>query len=226
MKEMLIPLLMDNHFEAMIHSLPNNTLEIYEIAVKAESEPFTPIYIWNGFNIKEKDLISIVKSHRDIEISTIKMSFENKFAAMAWIYKNLIEKNNLTAERKKYLIGKRYELEKASHGASDRFRGNRYKKNIKSDVGLSGHKTRNLIAKSTGTTESYVRHAYSYSRGLDAAESVYPGITEDILFKKIKIPACKISEIYKVPIQQRKDFLDDLLAKTQNQKMCLKRCDK
>jgi len=46
------------------------------------------------------------------------------------------------------------------------------------------------------------------------------------LFKKIKIPACKISEIYKVPIQQRKDFLDDLLAKTQNQKMCLKRCDK
>ena len=58
MKEMLIPLLMDHNFEAMIHSLPNNILEIYEITVKSENEPFTPIYIWNGFNIKEQDLIN------------------------------------------------------------------------------------------------------------------------------------------------------------------------
>lgn len=225
MNEMLIPLIMDHHFEAMIHSLPNNILELYEITVKSESEPFTPIYIWNGFTIKEKDLINIIKANKDIEIVTKKISFENKFAAMAWIYKNLIENNNLTAERKKYLIGKRYELEKAAHGASERFRGNQYKK-IVTEEKFDKHKTRSKIAMTTGTSEGYVKHAYDYSRGLDAAEEIYPGITEDVLLKIIKIPAYQISEAYKVPIQYRKSFIDDLIAKNRNQKRCLKRCSK
>lgn len=225
MKEMLIPMLMDHNFEAMIQLLPDNTLEIYEVTVESENDPFTPLYIWNGFHIKEKDLINIVKAHRDVEIFTIKMSFDNKFAAMAWIYKNLIEKNNLTAERKKYLIGKRYEAEKAAYGASDGFRGNKYKKIITAD-NANKHKTRSEIARTTGTSEGYVKHAYSYSRGIDAAEHIYPGITEEILLKIKKIPACQISEVYKVPIQYRKDFLDDLIAKYTNQKRNCKRCDK
>ena len=224
MKEVLKPLIMDRNFESMIHSLPDNILEIYEITVITENEPFTPLYIWNGFYIKEKDLTNIIQTHKEIEISTIKMTFENKFAAMAWIYKNLIDRNSLTPERKKYLIGKRYEAEKASHGGRDRFRGNQYKRLVKIDDIITTHNTRNVIALSTGTSEAYVKQSYDYSRGLDAAEDVYPGITEDIMLKSIKIPACYVSVVYKLPMDKRKGFLDELLAKYNNPKRYAERC--
>ena len=118
--------------------------------------------------------------------------------------------SQFNATDKKYLIGKRYENEKLTYGASDRFRGNQYTTNLYLPKNVKQIRTRKKIANETNTSEGYVERAYQFSKGLDAAESVCPGIMTAVLSGKIKIPANQIELIYKIPCEERREFIECL----------------
>lgn len=203
-------------FERLIPPLVEDEFELLKSNILSEQEIYTPIFIWNGFIIDGHHRFKILSENKDIKFRVVEKKFNNKYEAMSWICNNQLGRRNLTPENKKYLIGKRYDAEKKANGASDGFRGNRYKKLVVGENGpllksSSPHITRARIAEETGTTLSYVRHADEFAKGVDAAEEAVPGIKKEILSGKIKKPAKEIAEIAKAPPEQRQALTENLI---------------
>lgn len=84
---------------------------------------------------------------------------------------NQLGRRNITDEQRTYLLGKLYEARKNTIGGD---RGNQYTKvagvENRHMASPSGNKTRATIAAEQSTTESAVRDASFYAKGLDEAE--------------------------------------------------------
>lgn len=125
-----------------------------------------------------------------------------------------IPSRNLTLERRKYLIGKRYEAEKQI----SQNRGNQYTSTKKDATDQNdpcqnksgSHITRQRIAKETGTSEGYVQRAEKYMNGVEAADEAAPGTREEILNGKIKAADREICAIAKAPKEQRPEIVAEL----------------
>lgn len=202
-------------FEHLIPPLVDDEFEVLEANILSEGEIYTPIFVWNGYIIDGHHRYRILTKNNNIKFRIVEKEFENKYEAMSWMCNNQLGRRNLTPENRKYLVGKKYDAEKRSYGASDGFRGNQHKKVVD---GYFSHlpnkekntKTRQRVAEETGTTQAYVRFADEFARGVDAAEEVVPGIKKDILSGKIKKPAKDISAIAKAPVEERKSLTENL----------------
>ena len=126
---------------------------------------------------------------------------------LSWICNNQLGRRNLTPENKKYLICKRYEAEKMSHGGARR--GAEFSTDQNSRL-KNGMTTRQKIAKETNTSEGYVARAERFAKGVDAAEEALPGIKEEILSGKIKRTESEISAIAKAPTEIRRSVTENL----------------
>lgn len=214
--EMLENIKINPEFERLIPPLVDDEFELLERNILAEKEIYTPLFVWNGYIIDGHHRYRILLENKDIKFRVIEKEFENKYEAMSWMCDNQLGRRNLTAENKKYLVGKKYAAEKTAKGATDGFRGNRYQKLVKGKncpllENNDSHQTRKRIAEETGTTIGYVRFADEFAKGVDAAEEAVPGIKKDILSGKIKKPAKEIAEIAKAPVEQRKALTENLL---------------
>lgn len=220
---MLEKIKINPEFERLIPPLVDDEFDLLEKNIVLEGEIYTPLFIWNGFIIDGHHRYRILCKHKNVKFNVIEKEFENKYEAMSWMCNNQLGRRNLTPENRKYLIGKRYDAEKKANGASDGFRGNRYQKVVVGEndpllKSKSPHITRARIAEETGTTQSYVRHADEFAKGVDAAEEVVPGIKKEILSGKIKKSAKEIAEIAKAPEEERKTLTENLRLITPNQK--------
>ena len=123
-------------------------------------------------------------------------------------------RRNLTPERRKYLIGTRYEAEKQI----SQNRGNQYTSTKKDATDQNdpcqnksgSHVTRQRIANETGTSEGYVQRAEKYMNGVEAADEAAPGAREEILNGKIKAADREICAIAKAPKEQRPEIVAEL----------------
>ena len=112
------------------------------------------------------------------------MELSSRQEALIWICNHQLGRRNLTPERRKYLIGKRYEAEKQV----SQNRGNQYTSAKKDGTDQNdpcqnksgSHVTRQRIAKETGTSEGYVQRAEKYMNGVEAADEAAPGAREEI----------------------------------------------
>ena len=94
------------------------------------------------------------------------------------------------------MIGRQYEARKKANGASDGFRGNQYavlvdaqnehlpksSKNKKKRENTTAFQ----LAEELGISDATVRRAEHFVQGLDAADQVDPGISQEILSGRIK----------------------------------------
>lgn len=193
-------------FEKLIPPLTDEEFDFLKKDILSAGEIYMPIFVWNGFIVDGHHRFKVLAEHKYIKFRIIEKDFENQNEVISWICNNQLGRRNLTSENRKYLIGKRYEIEKNTYGAVDRFRGNQYQK---VSVGNS-HRTREKIAQETGTSDGYVHRAYEFTKGVDAAEELLPGIKEEILSGKLKKNAEEISVISKIPIDARKSLSDIL----------------
>lgn len=124
-------------------------------------------------------------------------------------------------QQKKYLIGERYEAEKKAHGAADGFRGNQHSDEsvVRGQFDLlpesqpdsdKSNKTRKQIAAETHTSDSYVKRAGQYARGVNAAEEAVPGIKQEILTGRIKPTEAAVSAVAKAPPAVRREMAEQL----------------
>ena len=67
------------------------------------------------------------------------------------------------------------------------------------------------MAELTNTTPGYVRHAGEFAQGLDVAEESEPGVREKVLSREIKPTASDVSKIAKLPEDERKQRVEELL---------------
>ena len=103
----------DPEFESRIPPLTDDEFEQLEENILADGIIISPIIVWGDVIIDGHNRFRIVEKHPHIEFTTCERDFNDRNEALAWICKNQLGQRNLTFQQKKYLIGKRYESEKA-----------------------------------------------------------------------------------------------------------------
>ena len=211
-------LTIDPEFEAKCPPLTEDELSQLEESIIEEGIVFTPIIVWNNTIVDGHNRYKIIQEHPEIKFRTHEKHFENRYEALSWICRNQLGRRNLTPMQKKYLIGQRYEAEKQAHGASDGFRGNQHIELVRGQNDLlpeaklidKVNKTRKVIASETGTSESYVKRADQYAKGIDAAEEALPGIKNDLLSGKYKPKESDVAAIAKADPEERREKAEQL----------------
>ena len=156
----------DPEFEEKIPPLTEDEFLLLEQNIVADGEVLDPLIIWNNTILDGHNRYRILKKHPEIPFKTYPKDFSDKYAAIAWICNNQLGRRNLTPEQRRYLIGKRYEAEKASHGGP---RDNERSATGQFTASLSGEdlrlpeRTSEKIAAETNTSRSFVENAERFA---------------------------------------------------------------
>ncbi len=198
------PLRIDPEFESKIPPLTEDEYRLLEENILHDGVVLNPLIVWNGYIVDGHNRFRIIQAHPEIKYTVFEKEFSDRYAAIAWICCNQLGRRNLTPQQKKYLIGQRYEAEKLTHG----FRGNQYASAGKSASGQNDPKqkserTSEYIAQENNTSESYVRRAERYARGVDAADEIEPGIKQELLTGTIKPTDAAVAAIAKADPDDR-----------------------
>ena len=161
-----------------------------------------PLCVWNN---------TIIDGHNRYEICTRlqipftiqRIHFESPEEATAWICANQLGRRNITDETRKYLIGKRYEMEKIL-GAHNAFGSNQHKKK---EVGpqieaeppfdKSARRTSERLGEEYRICHASVDRYGMYAHALDTLSEVVPELVPKILSGQIKISRQNIVELSK-----------------------------
>lgn len=210
----LSSLKIDPEFSAQILPLSFEELQQLEMNMIRDGKLTDPIIVWNKTILDGHNRYNILRKHSFIEYEIKEMEFSSRQEALIWICNHQSGRRNLTPERRKYLIGKRYEAEKQI----SQNRGNQYTSTKKDATDQNdpcqnksgSHITRQRIANETGTSEGYVQRAEKYMNGVEAADEAAPGAREEILNGKIKAADREICAIAKAPKEQRSEIVAEL----------------
>ena len=201
-------LTIDPEFEAKCPPLTEDELSQLEENILEEGLVLMPLIVWNNTIVDGHNRYRIAREHPGIEFRVHEKHFNNKYEALSWICKNQLGRRNLTPQQKKYMIGQRYDAEKNANG------GDRKSENVKSvgqnDPLISPHVTRARIAEENNTSESYVKRADQYAKGIDAAEEVLPGIKNDLLLGKYKPKETDVAAIARASPEERREKAEQL----------------
>ena len=207
---MNVQLTINPNFESVIPPMTTAELVLLEDNILADGKVLMPIVVWNGTIIDGHKRFKIVGKHPEIEYSITELFFEDEFEAIAWICKNQLGRRNLPEEYKKYLIGKRYAAEKKDNGIYIGERQKRGEGQMGQNDPPRDHGTRSVVARETNTSESYVKRADLYARGIDAAETVVPGIKDEILSGALFTTAEEVMLMAKMTPEEIKKLAEDL----------------
>ena len=210
----LSSLKIDPEFSAQILPPSFQELQQLEMNMIRDGKLTDPIIVWHKTILDGHNRYNLLKKHSFIEYEIKEMELSSRQEALIWICNHQLGRRNLTPERRKYLIGKRYEAEKQI----SQNRGNQYTSTKKDGTGQNdpcqnksgSHITRQRIAKETGTSEGYVQRAEKYMNGVEAADEAAPGTREEILNGKIKAADREICAIAKAPKEQRPEIVAEL----------------
>ena len=210
---MSLHLAIDPEFASIIPPLREEEQKQLEENILADGVVINPLIVWNGVIVDGHNRYRILQKHPEIQFTTYEKAFSDRYEAIAWICKNQLGRRNLTPQQFKYLVGQRYDAEKQSKGL--KFQGNQYTSQDRSGLGQNdpdqkSHGTRSRIAKETQTSDSYVRRAEHFAKGVDAAEEVAPGIKQEILTGSIKPTEKAVAAIAKAPPEERPALVQQL----------------
>lgn len=201
----LTPLIIDKEFRDLVRPLlPSEYKQLVEnLQMYGCREP---LVVWNGIIIDGHNRYEICMRLK-IPFATIEQPFESREDAIIWICANQLGRRNISEETRKYLIGKRYEVEKAVSMNRNPNGWNQYSHDEKVGTGNSNDQaqadshpvtpeelarvTRQKTAArigdeyhiSHGTVEKY---GY-YSRALDTIAEKEPDLFPRILSGRFKI---------------------------------------
>ena len=184
----MINLKIDPEFQNQIPPLTDDEYKQLEENILKEGKLISPLIVWNNTLVDGHNRYAILQKHPEICFSTMPLRFENREEAIAWICRNQLGRRNLSPEQKRYLLGKQYEAEKK---AAKIFRGNQYTLAKKSggdhgDNHHSGKKTCDRIAEENGVSRASVLRASHYTRGIDIADNLSPGIKQKVFSGEVK----------------------------------------
>lgn len=206
----------DPEFAEKIPPLTPEEYEQLEANILAEGAVLSPLIVWNGVIVDGHNRYRIIQQHPEITYTTHEKEFADRYEAIIWICRNQLGRRNLTDEQKKYLIGKQYEAEKATRGESargqPRDKSGKFHRNVQNEQYGSPvpESTREKVAKENNVTGSYVHRADQFSRGLDVADEIIPGIRNEILSGSLKVPERAVTAIARASPEERPMLTEDL----------------
>ena len=209
----MINLKIDPEFQNQIPPLTDDEYKQLEENILKEGKLLSPLIVWNNTLVDGHNRYTILQKHPEIYFSTMPLRFENREEAIAWICRNQLGRRNLSPEQKRYLLGKQYEAEKK---AAKIFRGNQYTLAKKSggthdDNHHSGKKTCDRIAEENGVSRASVLRASHYTRGIDIADNLSPGIKQKVFSGEVKFTNEEMSKLVLSSPDKRQDVFAEIM---------------
>ena len=209
----MINLKIDPEFQNQIPPLTDDEYKQLEENILKEGKLLSPLIVWNNTLVDGHNRYAILQKHPEICFSTMPLRFENREEAIAWICRNQLGRRNLSPEQKRYLLGKQYEAEKK---AAKIFRGNQYTLAKKSggthdDNHHSGKKTCDRIAEENGVSRASVLRASHYTRGIDIADNLSPGIKQKVFSGEVKFTNEEMSKLVLSSPDKRQDVFAEIM---------------
>ena len=174
----MINLKIDPEFQSQIPPLTDDEFKQLEENILKEGKLLSPLIVWGNTLVNGHNRYAILQKHPEICFSTMPLRFANREEALAWICKNQLGRRNLSPEQKRYLLGKQYESEKKAEKIFHGFQYTLAKKSGGShdDTHHSGKKTCERLAEENGVSRASVLRARHYTKGIDIADTLSPGI--------------------------------------------------
>ena len=181
----------DDEFKSLISPLTHEErVQLEENIVKDGCRE--PLCVWNK---------KILDGHNRYEICTrLQLPFKityiyirSRAEAIAWICANQLGRRNITDETRRFLIGKRYEMEKivGAHNAvgtnqytRKAVRSKKYTEPLFDDTAC---RTRERLGKEYHISPATIAKYGSYSQSIDALSKVEPKLVSKILSGRVKI---------------------------------------
>ena len=209
----MINLKIDPEFQNQIPPLTDDEYKQLEENILKEGKLLSPLIVWGNTLVDGHNRYAILQKHPEIYFSTMPLRFENREEAIAWICRNQLGRRNLSPEQKRYLLGKQYEAEKK---AAKIFRGNQYTLAKKSggthdDNHHSGKKTCDRIAEENGVSRASVLRASHYTRGIDIADNLSPGIKQKVFSGEVKFTNEEMSKLVLSSPDKRHDVFAEIM---------------
>ena len=209
----MINLKIDPEFQSKIPPLTDDEFKQLEENILKEGKLISPLIVWNNTLVDGHNRYAILQKHPEIYFSTMPLRFENREEAVAWICRNQLGRRNLSPEQKRYLLGKQYEAEKK---VAKIFRGNQYTLAKKSggahdDNHHSGKKTCDRIAEENGVSRASVLRASHYTRGIDIADNLSPGIKQKVFSGEVKFTNEEMSKLVLSSPDKRQDVFAEIM---------------
>ena len=209
----MINLKIDPEFQSQIPPLTDDEFKQLEENILKEGKLISPLIVWGNTLVDGHNRYAILQKHPGIYFSTMPLRFENREEAVAWICRNQLGRRNLSPEQKRYLLGKQYEAEKK---AAKIFRGNQYTLAKKSggdhgDNHHSGKKTCDRIAEENGVSRASVLRASHYTRGIDIADNLSPGIKQKVFSGEVKFTNEEMSKLVLSSPDKRQDVFAEIM---------------
>ena len=165
-----------------------------------------PLCIWNNTIIDGHNRYEICL-RLNIPFLIRRMSFKNREEATAWICANQLGRRNITEEARRYLIGKRFEMEKilGAHNAAGTNQFKRKELRPKMLVEPTYDKYTRRTSERLGE-EYHISHATvdkygTYAHALDTLSGIIPEFVSKILSGQIKISQDNVIELSRLSLQ-------------------------
>lgn len=201
----------DSGFKRLIPPLSAKELERLEQNIVRDGCR-EPICIWNNTILDGHNRYEIC-TRRQIPFSIQHIEFENREEAIIWICANQLGRRNITEETRKYLIGKRYEMEKIL-GAHNAAGINQHtKKEVRAKnlpeppFGLTAGRTRERLGQEYNISHATILHYEKYSQALDSLSRVAPELVPKILSGEVRISIENTVELSRLSGQDIKSLI-------------------
>ena len=205
----MINLKIDPEFQSQIPPLTDDEFKQLEENILKEGKLISPLIVWGNTLVDGHNRYAILQKHPEIYFSTMPLPFESREEVLAWICKNQLGRRNLTPEQKYYLMGKQYEAEKAAHGG-DRKSSDAKSSSLKANL-IDNSKTCDRIAEENGVSRASVLRASHYTRGIDIADNLSPGIKQKVFSGEVKFTNEEMSKLVQASVEHRSDVLAQIL---------------
>jgi len=194
-------LLIDEEFKKLIPPLSKEEFKLLEDNLLKDG-CIDPICIWKGIIIDGHNRYKICQKH-NLAFNVYEISFDKREEVKDWICSNQLGRRNISEETRKYLIGKRYEMEKSLFKNS---KGkNQYSEDKKLNEEIKIERNRNhrpitaiKLGKEYQVSCRTVLGYANYAKAIDSLEKDEPELTKKILAGEINIPQCQVVKMSKL----------------------------
>lgn len=168
-----------------------------------------PICIWGNTILDGHDCYEICM-RLQIPFMIQHLYFENYEEAVVWICANQLDRGNITEEARKYLIGKRYEVEKILGAHNAAVMNLHTKKEIRNKMlpeppfGITAARTRELLSDQYNISQASILKYGKYAQALDLISRVVPELFLKILSGEVKISLENTTELSRLSSQEMK----------------------
>lgn len=181
-----------------------------------------PIHVWYKTIIDGHNRYEICSKH-NLPFKLSLHYFKNRHEAMVWICTNQLARRNVSDSVRRYLIGKRYHIEKVlgAHNAS----GTNQFTSKKQPVLRSHNDTKPFFESAAGRAREKLGDEYHlcpatvsryafYSNAVDVVKEVSPEVAKLIITGRVKVKQTDLIALSRRPVSEIKLFCNSILKDT------------